>query len=68
MPEQTFEEAWEEYEAEAGDEDVSPEELRKRKEDRRKRQTLVFDENLGKVVAKRKRKAGRARDWLDTEE
>lgn len=66
--EQTFEEAWEEFEAEAGDEDVSPEELRKRKEDRRKRQTLVFDEKLGKVVAKRKRKAGRARDWLEPDE
>lgn len=68
VPEQSFEEAWEEFEAEAGDEDISPEELRKRKEDRRKRQTLVFDEKLGKVVAKRKRKAGRARDWLETDE
>ncbi len=68
--EQTFEEAWEEFEAEseAGDENMSPEELRKRKEDRRKRQMLVFDEKLGKVVAKRKRKAGRVRDWTDVEE
>jgi N utilization substance protein A len=65
-PEQTFEEAWEEYVAES-DEEESPEEERKRKEDRRKRQTLVFDENLGRVVAKRKRKAGRSRDWLDEE-
>ena len=42
--------------------------MKKRKEDRRKRQMLVFDEKLGKVVAKRKRKAGRVRDWTDTEE
>ncbi len=68
VPEQTFEEAWEEFEAEAGDEDLSAEELRKRKEDRRKRQTLVFDEKLGKVVAKRKRKAGRVKDWVDENE
>ena len=68
VPEQSFEEAWEEFEAEAGDEELSPEELKKRKEDRRKRQMLVFDEKLGKVVAKRKRKAGRVRDWTDTEE
>ncbi len=65
-PDQTFEEAWEEYVAES-DEEESPEEERKRKEDRRKRQTLVFDENLGRVVAKRKRKAGRSRDWVDEE-
>ncbi len=65
-PDQTFEEAWEEYVAES-DEEESPEEERKRKEDRRKRQTLVFDENLGRVVAKRKRKAGRSRDWTDEE-
>ncbi|MBI4785535.1 MAG: transcription termination/antitermination protein NusA [Chloroflexi bacterium] len=68
IPEQTFEEAWEEFEAEAGDEELSAEELKKRKEDRRKRQMLVFDEKLGKVVAKRKRKAGRARDFLNDEE
>ena len=63
--EQTFEQAWEEFEAEEG-EDLTPEEMLKRKADRRKRQTLVFDEKLGKVVAKRKRKGGRARDWTDT--
>ena len=61
---QTFEQAWEELEAEE-DEDLSPEEMLKRKADRRKRQTLVFDEKLGKVVAKRKRKGGRAKDWQD---
>ncbi len=66
VPEQTFEEAWEEYVSES-DEEGSPEEERKRKEDRRKRQTLVFDENLGRVVAKRKRKAGRSRDWFEEE-
>ena len=42
------------------------EEALKRKADRRKRQMLVYDEKLGKVVAKRKRKGGRARgDWED---
>lgn len=64
-PEQTFEEAWAEFEAEG--EDVSPEEAKKRKDNKRKRQTLVFDESLGKVVAKRKRKGGRAQDWLEEE-
>ncbi len=59
-PEQTFEEAWEEFEAEEGE---TPEEAKKRRDDRRKRQTLVFDEQLGKVVAKRKRKAGRVKNW-----
>ena len=63
--EQTFEQAWEEFEAEEGDELLTPEEMLKRKADRRKRQTLVFDETLGKVVAKRKRKGGRAKDWQD---
>lgn len=65
-PEQTFEEAWAEFEAE--EEDLSPEEAKKRKDNKRKRQTLVFDESLGKVVAKRKRKEGRARDVFSDEE
>ncbi len=60
-PEQTFEEALAEFEAE--EEDVSPEEKLKRKADRRKRTTLEFDERLGKVVAKRKRKGGRQQEW-----
>lgn len=64
-PEQTFEQAWEEFEAEEGDEDLSPEEMLKRKADRRKRQVLVFDESLGKVVAKRRRKGKRGEDWSD---
>ena len=63
--EMTFAQAWEEFEAEEDAvEGETPEETLKRKADRRKRQTLVFDEKLGKVVAKRKRKGGRARgDW-----
>ncbi len=63
--EMTFAQAWEEFEAEEDAvEGETPEEALKRKADRRKRQTLVFDEKLGKVVAKRKRKGGRARgDW-----
>lgn len=70
-PDQTFEEAWQEYiaaEEEEDEEGLSPEEARKRKEDRRKRQTLVFDEELGRVVAKRKRKGGRAKDWTSDED
>jgi N utilization substance protein A len=64
--EKTFAQAWEEFEAEEeAIEGETPEEALKRKADRRKRQTLVFDEKLGKVVAKRKRKAGRVRDWQD---
>lgn len=62
-PEKTFEEALEEFEAEEAIEGETPEEALKRKADRRKRQTLVYDEKLGKVVAKRKHKPGRNRDW-----
>jgi N utilization substance protein A len=61
--EQTFEQALAEFEAE--EEEVSPEERLKRKADRRKRTTLEFDERLGKVVAKRKRKSGRKQEWED---
>jgi N utilization substance protein A len=60
-PELTFEQALAEFEAE--EEDVSPEEKLKRKADRRKRTMLEFDERLGKVVAKRKRKGGRQQEW-----
>ena len=64
--EKTFAQAWEEFEAEEeAIEGETPEEMLKRKADRRKRQTLVFDEQLGKVVAKRKRKGGRTRGWED---
>jgi N utilization substance protein A len=64
--EKTFAQAWEEFEAEEeAIEGETPEEMLKRKADRRKRQTLVYDEKLGKVVAKRKRKGGRARGWED---
>jgi len=60
-PEQTFEQALAEFEAE--EEEISPEERLKRKADRRKRTMLEFDERLGKVVAKRKRKGGRQQEW-----
>jgi hypothetical protein len=65
--EKTFAQAWEEFEAEEeAVEGETPEEMLKRKADRRKRQTLVFDETLGKVVAKRKRKGSRTRGgWED---
>ncbi len=65
----TFAEALAEFEAEEeDDENLSPEEKAKRKADKSKRQTLVFDEELGKVVAKRKRKSSRAQDWEEIEE
>ncbi len=63
-PDISFEQAWQEYVTEE-DEEESAEEMLKRKTDRQKRQTLVYDETLGKVVAKRKRKEGRARGWED---
>ncbi len=63
---QTFEQAWAEFATE--EEELSPEEMLKRKADKRKRQTLVFDETLGRVVAKRKRKSGRARGWEEEPE
>lgn len=67
QPDQTFEEAWAEFEAD--DEDLSPEEMLKRKADKRKRQVLVFDEELGKVVAKRRRKGRRSKEeeWVEEE-
>ncbi len=60
----TFAEALAAFEAEE-DEDLTPEEKLKRKADKRKRQTLVFDAKLGKVVAKKKHKAGRQQDWTE---
>lgn len=63
--EQTFEEALAEFEA--GEEGgILDERERKKKEDRAKSRTLVFDEKLGKVVAKHKSK--RARDWAEDDE
>jgi N utilization substance protein A len=64
-PEQSFAEALAEFEAE--EEGGTEEDILKKKADRRKRQTLVFDESLGRVVAKRKRKGGRARGWEEEE-
>lgn len=68
--EMTFAEALEQFEQrQAGDDSDEPQEgdderTRKLKEDRRKRQTLVYDEKLGKVVAQKKHKGGK-QDWLD---
>jgi hypothetical protein len=63
--EKSFEEALAEFEA-VEDESVLDERERKKKEDRAKRRTLVYDEKLGKVVAKHKSK--RARDWTAEDE
>jgi N utilization substance protein A len=69
----SFAEALEQFEqrqadvqvGEAGAEETEDDaRLRKLKEDRRKRQMLVFDEKLGKVVAQKKHKGGK-QDWLE---
>lgn len=66
----SFAEALEKFEqrqAEADTDEVTEEDderTRKLKEDRRKRQTLVFDPKVGKVVAQKKHKGGK-QDWLD---
>src|SRR5581483_4437625 len=66
----TFAEALEQFEQRQAkadsdeDEEGDDERTRKLKEDRRKRQMLVFDEKLGKVVAQKKHKGGKE-DWLD---
>ncbi len=66
----TFAEALERFEqrqAEGESDEIQEgddERTRKLKEDRRKRQTLVFDEKLGKVVAQKRHKGGK-QDWLD---
>jgi len=67
---ETFAEALAEFEAEdEADANLSPEEKLKRKADKSKRQVMVFDEELGKVVAKRKRKSSRAQEgWEEVEE
>lgn len=56
-PDEDFDEDFDELSSSADD---------KRKKDRAKRRQLVFDEELGKTVAKRRRKGGRKRDsWSD---
>jgi N utilization substance protein A len=65
----TFAEALKQFEQRQVEEDNEPnpeddERTRKLKEDRRKRQTLVFDPKAGKVVAQKKHKGGK-QDWLD---
>lgn len=66
----SFAEALEQFEQRQGvqeDNEPNPEDderTRKLKEDRRKRQTLVFDPKAGKVVAQKKHKGGK-QDWLD---
>lgn len=65
----SFAEALKQFEQRQAEEDnedrpEDDERTRKLKEDRRKRQTLVFDPKAGKVVAQKKHKGGR-QDWLD---
>jgi N utilization substance protein A len=50
----------------AGDEDDDFEEVEDRKKRQRRKRQLVYDEDLGEVVARRRRKPGRERDeWED---
>ncbi|MBI3538249.1 MAG: transcription termination/antitermination protein NusA [Chloroflexi bacterium] len=63
-PEKSFEQALAEFETEDEDEI----EAAKRKADKRKRQVLVFDAKLGKVVAQKKHKPRGAKDWDETED
>ncbi len=67
VPEPTFEEALAQFEAEreGGEGD---ERARKRKEDKAKRRQLVYDEKLGKVVAKAKHKGRPGFEWIDETE
>ncbi len=65
----TFAEALKQFEERQAEEDnedrpEDDERTRKLKEDRRKRQTLVFDPKAGKVIAQKKHKGGK-QDWLD---
>jgi len=57
---------WEEEKPEPVAEEPEVEDRDKRKSQKKKKRELVFDEDRGQVVAKRKRKGGRAReDWED---
>ncbi len=64
-PEPEFEEELEEPEGELDEVLNEQDEERKRRESRRKRRQLVFDEELGEVVAVRRRKKGRGREEWD---
>lgn len=55
---------WTEEDVEEGDSDKE----RGKKKGRNKKRRLVFDENLGEVVAERRRKPSRRGGWLDYEE
>ena len=54
--------------AEEDEEDVSGEKKKGAKKGKNRRRELVFDERRGEVVAKRKRKGGRAKDWQNYDE
>ncbi len=62
VPDQTFEEALAAFEEDKEGDDT------KRKSDKRKRQVLIYDEKLGKVIAKKKHKPRGAKDWEETDE
>ncbi|HEY6041202.1 MAG TPA: transcription termination factor NusA [Anaerolineae bacterium] len=67
----SFAQAWAKYESELeeGEEGPEDERTRKKKTDKDKRRVLEFDEKLGQVVAKRKRKGGRSgEEWEETPE
>jgi N utilization substance protein A len=57
-------------EPDEAEEEETPGDKKKKggKKGKNRRRELVFDERRGEVVAKRKRKGGRARDWTDFDE
>lgn len=57
-------EAWEEDETDDDDEEA-PTGKRKKKKDKQRRVQLVYDEDLGEVIAKRRRKGSRRRNDFD---
>ena len=42
-------------------------EKKKKKNERQQRRQLIFDEEIGQVIAKRRRKGGRGQGWDDEE-
>lgn len=56
------------WQTEEEDDDLDLERSEAKKKARRKKRRLVYDENLGEVVAERRRKPNRRGSWLDFED
>lgn len=71
LPAAVPEEEWtleEVPEVEPGEEELEEERESKSKRKKKKKRALFYDEELGQVVSKRKRKPGRSREWEVDEE